>query len=457
MPNQLRAYKASIFQALSHPTRIAIVEVLRDAELSAGAIQEKLGIEQANLSQHLTTLRNRQIVVNRKEGNQVFYSLRNRVIAEVLDLMRRYCQQDLTNTVKMLDEANRESLRVMPLLGAGLLAYIAGAVSGLACWKRPATARLLACLFAVAGSLLQAAASMATLAGRAAATWTIPITTPLFPWTLRLDPLSAWFNLALAILALAVTVYSFGYLRAMERTRNLGAFGFLYNLLLLSLTLVFAAGNAFFFLTAWEVMTIASYCMVTFEHEKAEARRAAMTFFIMSHAGTGMLLAGFLLLSVFTGSVDFASFHLRASQLPAAEQGARVPAVLPRLRREGRDRSAAHLAARRAPCGAQQHFGADVRHRDQDGDLRDGARLFRFLRRAAVVDWRRGARRRRRLGAGRRPLRAAGARSQAAAGVPQHRKYRHHRHGLRRGADVPHPEPSGAGRHRDGRRRSITR
>jgi ArsR family transcriptional regulator len=111
MPNQLRAYKASIFQALSHPTRIAIVEVLRDAELSAGAIQEKLGIEQANLSQHLTTLRNRQIVVNRKEGNQVFYSLRNRVIAEVLDLMRRYCQQDLTNTVKMLDEANRESLR----------------------------------------------------------------------------------------------------------------------------------------------------------------------------------------------------------------------------------------------------------------------------------------------------------------------------------------------------------
>lgn len=111
MLNQLRAYKASIFQALSHPTRIAIVEVLRDAELSAGAIQEKLGIEQANLSQHLTTLRNRQIVVNRKEGNQVFYSLRNRVIAEVLDLMRRYCQQDLTNTVQMLDEANRESLR----------------------------------------------------------------------------------------------------------------------------------------------------------------------------------------------------------------------------------------------------------------------------------------------------------------------------------------------------------
>ena len=77
MPNQLRAYKASIFQALSHPTRIAIVEILRNGELSAGAIQERLAVEQANLSQHLTILRNRQIVVNRKEGNQVFYSLRD--------------------------------------------------------------------------------------------------------------------------------------------------------------------------------------------------------------------------------------------------------------------------------------------------------------------------------------------------------------------------------------------
>ena len=46
-----------------------------------------------------------------------------------------------------------------------------------------------------------------------------------------------------------MTVYSFGYLRPMEATRNLGAMGFFYNLLLLSLALVFTAANAFFFLT----------------------------------------------------------------------------------------------------------------------------------------------------------------------------------------------------------------
>jgi len=69
MQEKLRTYKASIFQALAHPTRIAILEVLRDGELSVRTIQEKLGVEQANLSQHLAILRSRQIVANRKDGN----------------------------------------------------------------------------------------------------------------------------------------------------------------------------------------------------------------------------------------------------------------------------------------------------------------------------------------------------------------------------------------------------
>ena len=108
MQNQLRAYKASVFQALGHPTRIAIVEMLRHGELSAGVIQERLGIVQANVSQHLALLRNRQIVSNRKEGNQVFYSLRHPILVDVLDMMRRYFQADLKDAVQMLGEIQAE-------------------------------------------------------------------------------------------------------------------------------------------------------------------------------------------------------------------------------------------------------------------------------------------------------------------------------------------------------------
>ena len=109
MQEALRQYKASIFQALAHPTRIAILEILRSEELSTRTIQERLGVEQANLSQHLAILRSRQLVTNRKEGNQVFYSVRNPVLIEVLDIMRRYFQANLTDAVQMLGEIDREA------------------------------------------------------------------------------------------------------------------------------------------------------------------------------------------------------------------------------------------------------------------------------------------------------------------------------------------------------------
>src|ERR1043166_6502995 len=99
MPDTLRQFKANIFQGLAHPMRIAIVELLRDGEMPAGVIIEKLGLEQANASQHLSVLRTKNIVTNRKEGNQVFYSVRDPLLIEVLDIMRRYFQAHVEEAV----------------------------------------------------------------------------------------------------------------------------------------------------------------------------------------------------------------------------------------------------------------------------------------------------------------------------------------------------------------------
>ena len=104
MPDTLRQFKANIFQALAHPTRIAIVEVLRDGELPAGTIIERLGLEQANASQHFSILRAKQIVSSRKEGNQVFYSVRDPLLIEVLDIMRRYFQAHVEEAMSMLQQ-----------------------------------------------------------------------------------------------------------------------------------------------------------------------------------------------------------------------------------------------------------------------------------------------------------------------------------------------------------------
>lgn len=100
----LRRFKAEVFQALAHPTRIHIVECLRDGALPVGAILERTGVEPANMSQHLAVLRAKQLVVNRKEGNQVFYALRDPLLIEVLDTMRRYFQAHLRDALAMLKE-----------------------------------------------------------------------------------------------------------------------------------------------------------------------------------------------------------------------------------------------------------------------------------------------------------------------------------------------------------------
>src|ERR1700733_13136826 len=107
MQDSLRRFKADIFQAPAHPTRIAIRELLSGGELSAGALIEKLGMEQANVSQHLAVLRAKQLVSDRKAGNQVFYSVRDPIIIQVLSLMRIYFHLHLKEAMGMLDEMEK--------------------------------------------------------------------------------------------------------------------------------------------------------------------------------------------------------------------------------------------------------------------------------------------------------------------------------------------------------------
>ena len=109
MQDALRKFKAQVFQALAHPTRIAIIEALRDGELPAGKLLELLQVEQANLSQHLAVLRSKQVLVNRKVGNQVFYAVRDPVLIEVLDLLRQDFFSHLNETLAMLGELEQEA------------------------------------------------------------------------------------------------------------------------------------------------------------------------------------------------------------------------------------------------------------------------------------------------------------------------------------------------------------
>jgi hydrogenase-4 component B len=120
-----------------------------------------------------------------------------------------------------------------------------------------------------------------------------------------IDALSGWFLLVLAILGVAVAVYSIGYFAHASVPGRVAFVGIGFNVLMASVEWVFVAGGAIGFLLAWELMTLATTALVATEHRDAQARRAAFLYLAMSHVGTGCLLAGFMLLGSEAPSLAF--------------------------------------------------------------------------------------------------------------------------------------------------------
>src|SRR5712691_2076277 len=214
------------------------------------------------------------------------------------------------------------TLPVGPAFGLSFAAYLTGALASLATWQKPALCRYICCGSALAGASFGGLAAVLGILQGTPLWWSISSGIPLFAYSFDYDALAGFFNLTLAILAGAVSIYSFSYLKEFEGKRNIGFFGFLFHLLLLSLTIVFTAANAFLFLIAWEVMALVAYGLVTFYHEDRETRRAGLLYIVMAHIDAGCLLVGFALLMHVSGSADFASFHPIATQLSSGLQTA---------------------------------------------------------------------------------------------------------------------------------------
>jgi DNA-binding transcriptional ArsR family regulator len=79
---------ANALKAMAHPLRWKILCSLGDNELSVGEIVDRTGTSQSNISQHLEQLRNKNIVVARKEANRIYYRIRNDQLLDLIGIMR---------------------------------------------------------------------------------------------------------------------------------------------------------------------------------------------------------------------------------------------------------------------------------------------------------------------------------------------------------------------------------
>lgn len=104
MRQQLSNFKAEFFKALAHPLRISILDALREGELTVNEISQRFDVEPANASQQLAVLRNRNIVITRKDGANVYYSVSDKSIFKLLDVAKEIFSHHLVGVQSMLEE-----------------------------------------------------------------------------------------------------------------------------------------------------------------------------------------------------------------------------------------------------------------------------------------------------------------------------------------------------------------
>lgn len=157
----------------------------------------------------------------------------------------------------------------------------------------------------MAGAALGFLGAIGSLICNGKAQLCLPWSIPCGSFKIEIDMLSGFFLVPIFGLSALAAIYGYEYLQSAQSRKNLGLAWFCFNLLTASMALVVVARNILLFLTAWEIMTLASFFLVVFEHDRAEVRRAGWTYFVASHLGTAFVLVMFLLLGREIGSLDF--------------------------------------------------------------------------------------------------------------------------------------------------------
>jgi len=101
---ELSQFTAEFFKALSHPLRIRILDDLRGGEVGVNDLSNRLNVEQSTLSQQLAILRKSNIVLGRKEAQNVYYSVRDPAIFRLLDEARQIFNNHLIDIRDFLSQ-----------------------------------------------------------------------------------------------------------------------------------------------------------------------------------------------------------------------------------------------------------------------------------------------------------------------------------------------------------------
>lgn len=105
MSDILIKMSSELLKSIAHPTRIQILERLKDEdELCVCEIYEDLGLEQSNVSQHLRILKDQNILISRKDGLKVMYSVKYPEIYKILSIIKKILISQLNEIQRELND-----------------------------------------------------------------------------------------------------------------------------------------------------------------------------------------------------------------------------------------------------------------------------------------------------------------------------------------------------------------
>jgi ArsR family transcriptional regulator len=104
MPETLQDFKAAFFKTLASPVRIRLLEELKAGPATVGDLQQRLGLDSSNVSQHLAVLRAQGVVIARREGNNVWYAVEERRIFSILGAARAIFENQVKSSTRLLAE-----------------------------------------------------------------------------------------------------------------------------------------------------------------------------------------------------------------------------------------------------------------------------------------------------------------------------------------------------------------
>ncbi|MEG6522241.1 hydrogenase 4 subunit B [Desulfotomaculum sp. 1211_IL3151] len=137
--------------------------------------------------------------------------------------------------------------------------------------------------------------------------------------TVQIDRLSGFFLTTICLVTFLVGFYSLGYMK-IYRHENITWWNFCYNIFILSMILVVTVNNAIVFLVFWEVMTLASYFLVTFEYRSQQVRKAGFIYIAMTHLGTVFIIGAFLVMAKGFGGWGYETLASNSASLSTIDK-----------------------------------------------------------------------------------------------------------------------------------------